>query len=78
MISKDKTYRTADGHDVGELTVYPKEIFPGKTDQFFGQLVTRNGERPTFVTWDDKGKCILDGFPQWDLIEIDCEEGEGL
>jgi hypothetical protein len=74
MISKDKKYRTADGHDVGEFTVYPKEIFPGKTDQFFAQLVTRNGERPTFVTWDDKGKCILDGFPQWDLIEVEDDQ----
>ena len=71
MISLNKKYRTVDGHDVGELTLYSKEIFGGKTDQFFGQLVPRKGERATFVTWDDKGKCVVVGYSKWDLVEIE-------
>jgi hypothetical protein len=73
MIDVNKTYRTKDGHEVADLGLW----FDG---DLWGKIMPKPDEQrpPIFTAWHPDGVCRAFQRPEWELVEIGCEEGKGL
>jgi hypothetical protein len=65
MISKDKTYRTEDGHEI-------LDFGPWFDGHFWGKIMPNEGEErpPIFTAWLPDGTCRAYMRPEWKLIEV--------
>ena len=71
MIDKNKQYKTRGG--------FPHRIYAtdcGGEYPVHGALAS--GDYWLMTCWTNEGKSVSHTQPQFDLIPIDCEEGEGL